>query len=319
MSASRAALVTGFLLLLGSLSAAGCTQVESIENLDPGQLQPVERARFELGRALFFDPGLSGAGDVACASCHIPELYGADGLPKSEGTGGALGSRNAPSVFNAALRSRQFWDGRADTLEEQARGPLFAEDEMGQTEVGLVNYMRGAYPDALAEAFPEEEGPTVEQVTVALATYQRLLPRRARFDRYFDGDREAFDRQERRGYRLFKRNCAFCHDGPGLGGRGFEKLGDQEPWPADRRGDQGRFEATGEPDHKMQFMVPSLRNVAQTAPYFHDGSVETLDEAVRLMGRHQLGREFTGPQRRALVAFLKTLDAEDVPSWASAP
>ncbi|MBC8073273.1 MAG: cytochrome C biogenesis protein CcsA [Deltaproteobacteria bacterium] len=294
----------------------GCSDLESISNPDPTELDPTELARFRLGHRLFFDPGLSGAGDVSCASCHKADAFGADGLTRSEGTGGAIGRRNAPSVFNAALKRLQFWDGRAETLEEQATGPLFAADEMGHAQDGLLEYVRDVWGDEFRQAFSGEAGPTIEQVTAALAAYQEMLPRRSRFDRFLDGDRDALDREERRGYRIFRRSCEFCHTGAGVGGTELRKLGEEVPWPDDRRDDQGRFEVTGDPDDRMVFMVPSLRNVAETGPWFHDGSVESLEEAVRLMGRHQLDRSFTGAQSAALVAFLNTLTAEDVQPWA---
>jgi len=297
---------------------AGCAELDSIEGSSPDTLPATERDRVVLGHDLFFDPGLSGAGDVSCASCHDPELHGADGLPKSIGTLGQTARRNAPSVFNAALSDRQFWDGRASSLEEQAMGPLFSEHEMGQTQQGLVAYVERAYASQLDAAFPDRSGPTVDQITAALAAYQRHLPQPSRFDRFIDGDRQALSRQERRGYRLFERNCSFCHTGAGVGGSQFETLGDQVPWPQDRREDQGLFEVTGNPDDQMRFVVPSLRNVTRTAPYFHDGSVETLDEAVRLMARHQLDRTFTDRQARAIVAFLGTLEIEEIPAWAYA-
>jgi cytochrome c peroxidase len=302
-------------LTLG-LGLLGCSELESISNPDPADLDPTELARVRLGHGLFFDPGLSVAGDVSCASCHKPETFGTDGLARSEGTGGAIGRRNAPSVFNAALKARQFWDGRADTLEEQAAGPIFAAGEMGHDAEGVLEHVGDVWAEEFQQAFPGEPGPTMEQVTLALAAYEEMLPRRSRFDRFLDGDRGALDRQERRGYRLFRFNCAFCHTGAGIGGTEFRKLGEEVPWPEDRRGDQGRFEVTGDPDDRMKFMVPSLRNVAETGPWFHDGSVESLEEAVRLMGRHQLDRGFSDAQVGAVVAFLKTLSAEDVQPWA---
>ena len=303
------------LFILG-LALSGCGELASIDNPDPTELDATERARFQLGHGLFFDPGLSGAGDVSCASCHDPGLFGADGLARSEGTGGAVVGRNAPSVFNAALKDLQFWDGRAETLEDQVSGPLFAASEMGQTEEGLLAYVEDTWGREFELAFPGEDGPTLEQVTIALATYERMLPRRSRFDAFIDGNREALTRHERRGYRLFRRNCTGCHDGPGVGGHRLRKLGDEVPWPRAKRDDRGRFEVTGDPADEMVFMVPSLRNVAETGPWFHDGSVGTLEEAVRLMARHQLGRSFTRAQERALVAFLGTLTAKETPPWA---
>ncbi len=300
---------------LALLCATACTEVSSIDNPDPTSLDEIEFARMRLGHRLFFDPGLSGSGETSCASCHEPEQFGADGLARSLGDEGTPVFRNAPSTFNAALKSRQFWDGRADTLEEQALGPLLAADEMGGSEASILQHV-GDYDDMFENAFPGEDGPTLEQVSVALAQYQRMLPRRSRFDAFVDGDRDALTRTERRGYRLFRRNCDFCHGGPGLGGEQIELLGDDTPWPADKRHDQGLYEVTGRDGDRMKFVVPSLRNVSKTAPYFHDGSVETLENAVRLMGRHQLGRSLSDRNVRALVAFLKTLEADDVQPWA---
>lgn len=298
------------------LALAGCGEVESISNPDPADLDATEFARVRLGHGLFFDPGLSGIGDVSCASCHEPTLFGADGLARSEGTEGAIVGRNSPSVFNAALKDRQFWDGRAQTLEEQASGPLFAPDEMGQTEEGLLAYLGSAWAEDFEIAFPGEQGPTVAQATVALASYQRMLPRRSRFDRFVDGDRSAISRDARRGYQIFRRNCTDCHDGIGVGGTEYRRLGEDVPWPEDRRQDLGLFEITGDPGDTMVFMVPSLRNVAGTGPWFHDGSVESLEDAVRLMARHQLDKKFTVGQERALVSFLESLNAEDIQPWA---
>ena len=297
------------LAVLPLLAACG---LRPIDAPDPDRLDPIERARFELGRDLFFDEGLSGAGDISCGTCHQPEYFGAEPLPTSIGTGGAEVPRNSPSVFNAALKRFQFWDGRAETLEEQAEGPLFAENEMGATRKGLVAYVSDEYD--FSDAFPDEEGPTVDQVTRALAAYQRMLPSPSRFDRYLQGERDALTDKEREGLRLFRGNCAFCHTGDGVGGDRLRTLGDEIPWPI--KTDLGRFEVTGDPADKMVFAVPSLRNVAQTAPYFHDGSVETLEEAVELMSRHQLGQTMPKSEVDAIVAFLGALDAETIPEWA---
>ncbi|MEM6290192.1 MAG: cytochrome c peroxidase [Myxococcota bacterium] len=298
------------------MAGLACGEFSAIDNPDPADLSSTEQARMRLGHALFFDPGLSGAGDVSCASCHAPAAFGTDGLERSMGTGGSTVGRNAPSVFNAALKTLQFWDGRADSLEAQALGPLFAPDEMGQTEAGLVERVQVAWADAFEAAFPDEDGPTVEQVAAALAAYQRMLPRRSAFDRFIDGDRSAMSARARRGYRIFRRNCSNCHDGPGLGGDSLQVLGDKVPWPDDRRDDLGRFEVTGDPADTLVFVVPSLRNVAETGPWFHDGSVASLEEAVRLMAHHQVDRRFTEAQERAVVAFLNALTAEDVQPWA---
>lgn len=283
----------------------------SLDGLDPG-----ERARVELGRDLFFDAGLSPAGDTSCASCHDPDLHGADGRATSVGTGGITLRRNAPSTFNAALRGLQFWDGRAATLEAQAVGPLLAPDEMGATPAHIAARVSSAHAERFAAAYPDAQAPDLDHVADALAAYQRVLPSPGRYDRFRSGDAAAFTESERRGFRFFRNNCAFCHDGAGVGGNSLEVLGDQLPWPASRSQDLGRFEVTGDARDRLVFVAPSLRNVAETGPWFHDGSVDTLDEAVRLMGRHQLGQELPEDTVEDVVAFLHTLTAESPPPWA---
>lgn len=305
--------------IIGCVTLAACNGLQPIEAVDLEELSETERARVELGRALFFDPGLSGSGDVSCATCHDPAVYGTDGTATSVGVDGAVGRRNSPSVLNAALKRWQFWDARAESLEEQALGPLYAEDEMGQTRQGLLAHARTVYADAFAAAFPAEPGPEEHQVARALAAYQRTLAAPSRLDRFLLGDASALDRREERGLRLFEQNCVFCHSGAGVGGSKLRELGTDRPWPSDRRDDLGRAEVTGRERDEMVFVVPSLRNVAETAPYFHDGSVETLDEAVRLMARHQLGTTLPETDVDDIVAFLGALTAEELPEWAYAP
>ena len=296
-----------------------CNGLAPITDPDVDTLEPAARAQVELGRKLFFDEGLSGVGDVSCASCHDPEQFGADGRATSTGTQGAVLRRNAPSVFNAALKQLQFWDGRATTLEEQALGPLLAKDEMGATEAGLQAYLEADWTAAFAGAFPDEPGPTIDQLTRALAAYQRMLPTPSAFDRFLLGETEALSPAAQRGFAQFRNDCAFCHSGPGVGGGQLERLGDERPWPQDRSADLGRFEVTQNPQDRLVFVVPSLRNVAETGPWFHDGSVSTLEEAVRLMGRHQLDEELPDGQVNDLVAFLESLTAEQIPAWAYDP
>jgi len=300
------------------LALAACAGPSSIEAPSLDDLDEAGVARVELGRSLFFDTSLSGAGDVSCATCHAPAHFGAEPLATSIGTGGSELPRNAPSVLNASLKRWQFWDAQVDTLEEQAEGPLFAADEMGQTRPGLLDAV--AYrAQAFERAFPGEQGPTVDQVTRALADYQRMLPSRSRFDDYIDGERELFSDEEVRGLQLFRNNCAFCHTGSALGGARLRRLGDDVPYPAELQTDPGRQAVTGNANDHFVFVVPSLRNVAETAPYFHDGSIETLDEAVRLMARHQLGQSFSDDDVDSIVAFLGTLTASELPEWAYPP
>jgi cytochrome c peroxidase len=298
------------------LLLAACAGLEPIPPSTPDTLDAMERARVDLGHRLFFDPGLSRDGTIACSTCHDPAHHGAEPHATSTGIGGVVGGRNAPSVFNAALKDLQFWDGRASSLEEQALGPIYAEAEMGQTPAGLTAYVAEVYADELAVAFPGEDD-VPAAVAQALAAYERLLPQPTRVDRYLAGE-DVLTAAERRGLRTFRSRCAWCHGGPAFGGERLEALGRAEPWPEDEP-DRGRLAVTGESADDLVFLVPSLRNVARTAPYLHDGSVATLEEAVRTMDRHMVRADLSEAQIADLVAFLGALDTEFVPSWAFAP
>jgi cytochrome c peroxidase len=301
--------------------AVGCRDIEAIE-APPAleQLTSQDRARVELGQRLFFDPLLSADGTVSCASCHAPENAGADARAVSVGVGAQAGRRNAPSVFNVAYKEHLFWDGRAETLEEQALVPLRAEAEMGAKDEDVLAYLGSdeGYVVAIANAFPGQPL-GIQHVGRALAAYERQLSAPSRVDAYLGGDETALDAAETRGAEFFRGNCAFCHNGPGVGGLRFEKLGADTPWPDDRSADLGRFEVTGDEGDKLVFAVPQLRNVARTAPYFHDGSVETLEEAVELMGKHQLGMELSDGEIADVVAFLSALSADPDPRLLKPP
>ncbi len=297
------------LLVLAGSFVTGCRDIEAIDPPpDLASLTADERARVILGERLFSDPGLSGDGTVACASCHAIADGGDDGRAVSIGIAEQAGRRNAPTVLNTVFKEHLFWDGRAGSLEQQALGPLRAADEMGATDEQVVAYL-AADPTYVA-GFEEAFGPgriSMTAVAVAIAAYERRLVTPSRVDAFLNGDEGALDGREERGMDFFRGNCAFCHDGPGIGGQRFERLGDQIPWPKGRSADLGRYEVTGNEDDKLVFAVPQLRNVAHTAPYFHDGSVATLEEAVELMGRHQLGEELDDEQIDDVVAFLKAL------------
>ncbi len=298
--------------LTAGLALTGCSDIEAIEAPTPlDELNDTQRARVELGQRLFFDAALSSDGTVACASCHVPAEAGVDGSAVSVGVESQKGRRNAPTVFNVGLKEDLFWDGRASTLEEQALMPLRAEVEMSARDEDVLAYLASddAYVAAFARAFPLEPI-SMYAVARAFATYQRHLLTPSRVDAFLEGDETALDASEQRGMDFFRSNCTFCHDGPGIGGQRFRKLGEETPWPADRSADLGLYEITGDEDDKLVFAVPQLRNVARTAPYFHDGSVETLEEAVRLMAEHQLGEALTDAEVADLVAFLEALSAD---------
>jgi cytochrome c peroxidase len=269
-------------------------------------------AEVELGRALYFDARLSSSRMVSCNSCHPLATYGATADSLSKGVNGRLGTRNAPTTLNAAGHSRQFWDGRAATVEEQASGPLTNPAEMGMAAPELVSRLQSifGYRAAFEHAFPSEPRPiTLENVGRALGAFERGLITPSRWDRYLRGDHSALTSREKAGARLFANvGCMVCHTGAFVGGTMFEKVGIHSPWPNQK--DRGRKELTGDDADDMVFKVPSLRNVAQTAPYFHDGSVSSLNEAVRLMARHQLGEELTDTEAADIAAWLGSLTGD---------
>ncbi len=272
--------------------------------------------KVELGKHLFHDAMLSGDGTVSCASCHPLHNAGVDGLPTSFGIGGAVVARNAPTVLNSGLLFAQFWDGRAKNLEEQVEGPLNDRKEMGGDWIKVIAYLKSqpGYVKKFAEIYGGE--PSREATKDAIASYERsLITPNGPFDRYLKGDRNAISEEAREGYRLFKSyGCSSCHQGRAVGGNMYEKLGIVKPFfgvvREATKSDMGRYNQTGKEVHRHEFKVPSLRNVAKTAPYLHDGSVATLEHVVALMAEHQLGRRIPNEDIKKIVAFLHTLSGE---------
>jgi cytochrome c peroxidase len=261
-----------------------------------------------LGKALFFDPRLSRHDDTSCNSCHALDHGGVDRRATSVGDEGHVGSRNAPTVYNAAWHVAQFWDGRAGDLEEQAKGPILNPNEMAMLSPVEVGERLRAVPEYVAmfaAAFPGEPI-DFDHVARAIAAFEQTLATPARWDRFLDGDTAALTAAEIDGLKLFADvGCIQCHTGELVGGSMFQKVGLVEPWPDQR--DLGRYAVTHLEADRMVFKVPSLRNVAITAPYFHDGSVASLADAVRAMGHHQLGIELTDAEVSAITTWLGTL------------
>ncbi len=282
--------------------------LQAIEGLDPKKVA--------LGERLFHDARLSRDFSTSCASCHNIGRGGVDGRRFSLGIGGAEGKVNAPTVFNSAFSLAQFWDGRAPTLEAQVAGPVHNPIEMGSNWAQVLG--RLALDDEIATAFSEaypSTGLTPENLMNAIATYERsLVTTDSRFDRYLRGNRQALSATELEGYRRFREfGCISCHQGKLLGGNMFQRFGVMGDYFAGRtmtESDLGRFNVTRREEDRHVFKVPSLRNVALTAPYFHDGSAKTLEEAVNIMGRYQLGRELSISDTETIVAFLKTLTGQ---------
>ena len=309
-------------------SARPTASVEASEAVDPDEFQrepisPLPRTieldtrKVELGRRLFQDKRFSADNSVSCASCHNVRQNGADTKVRSTGVRGALGDLNAPTVFNSGLSFRQFWDGRAETLEDQIDEPIRHPAEMASDWPQILNKLQ-ADPEYVA-AFSSIYATKVDRrgIKDAIATFERsLITPDSRFDRYLRGDSQALTAEEKEGYRLFKDSgCSSCHQGVLVGGNMFEKLGIVRDYFAERghitKFDFGRFNSTGVEENRFEFKVPSLRNVALTAPYFHDGSARSLDEAVRVMARYQLGRELTATELHRIVQFLETLTGKN--------
>jgi cytochrome c peroxidase len=280
------------------------------------QANPATPEKVALGRMLFYDARLSKDGTVSCNSCHNLEKYGVDGRQFSLGVRGQKGGRNSPTVYNAAGHVAQFWDGRAQTVEDQAKGPVLNPVEMAMPSAAAVEHTLRTIPGyhaAFEKAFPGEEQPvTFDNMARAIGAFERGLVTPGRWDRFLAGDRTAITRAEMAGHREFMHTgCFNCHNGPLIGGGSLQRLGAVKDWPS--TADLGRETVTKSPTDRMVFKVPALRNVAQTAPYFHDGSVANLDEAVRRMGEYQLGQNLTPQQVRGIVLWLNTLTG-DIPA-----
>lgn len=269
-----------------------------------------------LGLALFREKRLSGDRTIACASCHDLNAGGSDHVALSRGVRGQTGGANTPTVFNSSLNFRQFWDGRAADLADQITGPLTDPKEMASGWDQVLQFLRESpeYRDRFRQIFGEE--PSRANVTEALVSFENsLLTPNSPFDRFLQGETHALAPQQRRGYQKFRAfGCVACHQGVNVGGNMYQSLGLLGDYFHDRGGsfpsDEGRFRVTGNPVDRHVFRVPSLRNVALTAPYFHDGQVATLEQAVRNMAKYQLGRKLSGEDTADIVAFLHSLTGE---------
>jgi cytochrome c peroxidase len=263
-----------------------------------------------LGRSLYFERRLSKNRDLSCNSCHRLDAYGVDGEATSPGDKGQRGGRNSPTVYNAGGYFAQFWDGRAATVEEQAKGPILNPIEMAMpSAAAVVARLREipGYSALFARAFPGESSPlTYDNVGRAIGAFERGLTTPSRWDRYLTGDKAALTEPEVEGLKIFTNvGCMVCHTGELLGGNSYQRAGAVEPWP--NQADTGRAAITKNDADRMMFKVPTLRNVVKTAPYFHDGSARTLNEAVQMMGKHQLGLELADTEVSSIVAWLGSL------------
>jgi cytochrome c peroxidase len=321
-------------LLNDSVPAAAAANAAARKGFNPRLLRRFEPARatladaepspakIELGRMLYYEKRLSKSQELSCNSCHQLDRYGVDAEVTSKGHRGQRGERNAPTVYHAAGHFEQYWDGRASTVEEQALGPLLNPIEMaapGEKYVVDVLSSMPVYVEAFEKAFPGETSPmTLVNVGRAIGAFERKLTTRARWDDYLEGKTAALTDKEIEGLKLFTNlGCMGCHTGEFLGGSMYEKVGSVQPWP--RQKDQGRYAITRQDRDRMLFKVPSLRNISETAPYFHDGSAATLEQAVSMMGRHQLGLELDPAELDAIVTWLKSLKGELPKTYVALP
>jgi cytochrome c peroxidase len=306
-----------FVVYAALLGVAGGAFAQSDEPIRPLPITlKLDAMKVALGERLFNDKRLSRDNSISCASCHNLAKGGVDGLVSATGIGGAKGPINTPSVFNSSYNFRQFWDGRAASLEEQVVGPIHNPKEMGSNwaqvlvklaqDGALVAQFKRSYPDGLQ----------VRNIQDAIAVFERSLTTpNARIDRYLRGEKGALSSEELRGYQLFKAyGCVACHQGVNVGGNMFQTFGVMGDYFASRGNatdaDLGRYNVTKIESDKHVFKVPGLRNVALTAPYFHDGSAKTLGDAVEVMFKYQLGRSAAARDKDLIVKFLHTLTGE---------
>lgn len=283
-------------------------------------------AKVALGKKMFNDTRISLDNTISCATCHVLEDGGADHADErvSEGINGLQGTVNSPTVFNAVFNIDQFWNGRAHTLAEQAAAPPINPVEMGdQTWEQIIERLcQDASLVAEFKAIYPEEGLTEATVTDAIEEFEKtLITPNDKLDRYLKGDKNAMSAEELAGYQAFKANdCATCHYGKTLGGQSFELMSKYGDYFADRKqsrpdiayndDDNGLFGFTGKAEDMHKFKVPNLRNISKTAPYYHDGTIESLEEAVSLMFHYELGKTATDEQVASITTFLKALDGE---------
>lgn len=303
--------------ILGGLAIQAAAQAVKDEPIKP--IRPVGEVNLgmvELGKKLYFDPRLSKSGFISCNSCHNLSRGGSDNLATSIGDKWQQGPINSPTVLNSSLNVAQFWDGRAADLQEQAGGPIANPGEMAFSHTLAIGVLESipAYVREFRQVFASDRI-GIEQVTAAIAEFEKtLVTPNSRFDLWLLGDENAISAYEKEGYEIFKNSgCVACHNGEAAGGNSFQRMGIVEPYRTANTA-EGRVAVTGKDADRFTFKVPTLRNVEMTYPYFHDGAADTLFEAVDIMGRLQLGRDFTLDENAKIVAFLKTLTG-DQPSF----
>lgn len=296
--------------LIATPALAERQSAEPIKVIEPAA--DLDARKVELGKTLWFDPRLSKSGAISCNSCHNLARGGTDNMPSSIGHGWEIGPINSPTVLNADLNIAQFWDGRAKDLEAQAGGPIENPLEMASNHKLAVQTLNSipAYRALFKDAFGTDTI-NITQVTDAIAEFEKSLRTpNSPFDKWLKGDDSALTAEQQEGYALFKaKGCVACHAGPLVGGQMFQKMGVMKPYMTSNEA-IGRAAVTGKDSDRFVFKVPTLRNIERTYPYFHDGSVWDLKEAVKIMADVQLNSKMTDAEAGKVVEFLKSLSGE---------
>lgn len=298
------------IFIAGMLTSIHAISAEPIEVITAAKITEPEKV--ELGKMLFFEPRLSKSGFISCNSCHNLSTGGVDALPTSIGHHWQEGPINSPTVLNADFMLAQFWDGRASDLKEQAAGPIANPKEMGFTHELATETIASmpAYRAHFAKVYGDEKV-TIDRLTDAIATFEKtLVTPNSPFDQYLLGKQDAISANAKAGYQLFKdKGCVSCHNGAAVGGTMYMKMGLIKPFHTNNPA-EGRKGVTGKEADKYVFKVPTLRNIELTYPYFHDGSVWTLEEAVNTMADIQLGQKLSDQEVKEMVAFLESLTGD---------
>ena len=284
----------------------------------PNPENTITEDKVKLGKILYYDNRLSKDETQSCNTCHNIATYGVDNLPTSPGDNGIPGTRNSPTVFNAAFKGAQFWDGRNKDVEEQAGGPILNPAEMAiPNEQFLIDRLEKVdlYQNLFTEAYPNEQEPiTYTNIRNAIGAFERTLITPSAFDVYLAGDVNALNKQEKAGLKTFiNQGCIACHTGSLLGGNMLQKFalfGDYWEHTGSKTIDYGKFEDTKIESDKLMFYVPMLRNIDKTGPYFHDGSVADLGRSIWIMGKTQLNKDLSEKQIDDMVAFMGTLTGD---------
>lgn len=314
---------TTHLALIAALAPALCQSLQAADLTDSflpmfkalpeAALAPdneLTEDKINLGRQLYYDKRFSLAQDISCNSCHMLDKYGTDNAATSTGHKSQKGGRSAPTVYHAALHIAQFWDGRLPTVEEQAKGPVLNPIEMAMPNkeqvLKVINSIPG-YVDAFKKAFPGESDPvSYDNFGKAIGAFERKLMTPSHWDDYLKGNKDALSAEEKKGFATFaKTGCVMCHNGTAVGGHMYQKLGLAKAWPDLK--DNGRSDITKAESDKFVFKVPSLRNITETGPYLHDGSIADLGTMVKMMAEYQLGKTLTDEECGEIVTFLKAL------------